>query len=83
MLWWDSTFCRVTPPALEKFIARQSTVGPPPCHPDRASNASEWRDPFDSAFDLAQDEPMGWVSVCWIFHRSLDSLRSLGMTSVD
>ena len=43
----------VAPPALQRFIARQSTdvtpsareTGPPPCHPDRASNASERRDP--------------------------------------
>jgi len=29
-----------------------------PCHSDRASVASEWRNPFDSAVGLAQDKPM-------------------------
>ena len=44
----------VEPPALQRFIARQSTdvipnerkMWPPPCHPDGASNASERRDPW-------------------------------------
>jgi len=31
---------------------------PSPCHSDRASVASEWRNPFDSAVGLAQDKPV-------------------------
>ena len=50
--------------ALEVYRTPVNRRGLPPCHPDRASNANEWRDPFDSAFDLAQDKPMGWVWVC-------------------